>query len=75
MIRISNEFPTASPWPAPSIRAGFARTLAAAAALPALWLHRARSRRALLRLSERELRDVGLSAEAARREAALPFWR
>ena len=75
MMRISNEFPAASPWSAPSLRPGFARTIAAAAALPGRWLHRARSRRALRTLDVRALRDIGLSAAAARREAALPFWR
>ena len=33
-----------------------------------------RERRALARLTARELRDLGLDAEAARREAARPFW-
>ena len=75
MMRISNEFPAASPWSAPSFRAGFARTINAAASLPGRWLHRARSRRALRTLDARALHDIGLSAEAARREAALPFWR
>ena len=72
MMRISNEFPA---WQAPSFRAGFGRVLGTTAALPGRWLHRARSRRALLSLSARELSDIGLTPEAARREAALPFWR
>jgi len=36
---------------------------------------RIRQRRALARLDTRLLRDIGISAEQARREAAKPFWR
>lgn len=39
------------------------------------WSRRARTRRALERLNADQLRDIGLSAEEAWREAALPFWR
>ena len=38
------------------------------------WRDLARSRRALSRLSEDQLRDVGLDAEMAHREAGRPFW-
>jgi uncharacterized protein YjiS (DUF1127 family) len=41
----------------------------------ALWWHRARGRRALARLSDRQLADIGISRVDARREAAKPFWR
>ena len=44
------------------------RTLAA-------WRHRARGRTQLAHLSERELRDIGLTAAEAARECAKPFWR
>ena len=39
-----------------------------------LWRARIRQRRALARLDDRLLRDVGLSRDQARREAAKPFW-
>ena len=75
MIRISNELPAPARWSEPTRWTGFVRTLGAAASLPGRWLHRVRSRRVLLTLSARELGDIGLTPEAARREAALPFWR
>jgi uncharacterized protein YjiS (DUF1127 family) len=43
-------------------------------AVLARWLETARGRRALLDLDERELRDIGLSRDQARIEAARPFW-
>lgn len=47
-------------------------------ALPGLplgrWLTVARERRALARLTDRELADIGLDAAAARAEAGRPFW-
>jgi uncharacterized protein YjiS (DUF1127 family) len=39
------------------------------------WQERAASRRALARLDERLLRDIGLDPAAAADEAAKPFWR
>lgn len=39
------------------------------------WYLRARQRRELLWLDERLLRDIGITADEARREAAKPFWR
>ncbi|MGO1081203.1 DUF1127 domain-containing protein [Inquilinus sp. CA228] len=39
-----------------------------------LWLRRARTRRRLGELSDRDLRDVGLDRSAAIREANKPFW-
>ncbi|WGW02202.1 DUF1127 domain-containing protein [Tropicibacter oceani] len=38
------------------------------------WQAVARQRRALARLDDAALRDVGLSREEARQEAARPFW-
>jgi uncharacterized protein YjiS (DUF1127 family) len=73
MMRITNGFWAWSARPAP--RAGFARRLHDIAVLAAGWLARARSRRALLALDARALRDIGVTAAAARREAARPFWR
>ena len=40
-----------------------------------LWHARARQRRQLAGLTPEQLRDIGISAEAARVEAAKPFWR
>jgi uncharacterized protein YjiS (DUF1127 family) len=39
------------------------------------WIERARSRRALGELDERLLQDVGLTADEARDESSMPFWR
>ena len=39
------------------------------------WTQRHRTRQALKRLEAHRLADIGKSAEAAWREAALPFWR
>lgn len=40
-----------------------------------LWCRRARGRRKLLQLDARLLRDIGVTADEARYEAAKPFWR
>ena len=40
-----------------------------------LMLHRWRTRRALLEMDARQLRDIGLSWEQAREEGCKPFWR
>lgn len=39
------------------------------------WLHRIESRRYLAGLSDRELRDIGITRVDAVREAEKPFWR
>jgi uncharacterized protein YjiS (DUF1127 family) len=39
-----------------------------------VWLRRGISRSELRNLSDRELRDIGLSRADAHREAAKPFW-
>jgi uncharacterized protein YjiS (DUF1127 family) len=39
-----------------------------------MWLHRAYSRNELRTLSNRDLRDIGLSRIDARGEYAKPFW-
>ncbi len=39
------------------------------------WIRRARERRELLRLSERDLKDIGLNRYEAAVEAGKPFWR
>lgn len=40
-----------------------------------MMLHRWRTRRALLELDARQLKDIGLSWEEARKEGSKPFWR
>jgi uncharacterized protein YjiS (DUF1127 family) len=47
----------------------------AVASIVFLWLKRSRSRRALARLDEHQLRDIGLSRADAWREGMKPFWR
>ena len=39
------------------------------------FIRRLTTRRDLLRLSDAQLQDIGLSREQARREATLPFWK
>lgn len=39
------------------------------------WRRRARGRRQLARMSDRELRDIGCSQADAHREINKPFWR
>ena len=39
------------------------------------WQERARERRQMTWLSERELRDIGVSRSEMARELAKPFWR
>ena len=40
-----------------------------------LFVRRLTTRRALLELSDAQLKDIGLSREQAKAEAHLPFWR
>ena len=40
-----------------------------------LFLHRRTTRRALLKLTHEQLRDIGLSHAQARHEGLKPFWR
>ncbi|MFO6463725.1 DUF1127 domain-containing protein [Jannaschia sp. KMU-145] len=55
--------------------APFSTLLFGAATVVATWEIRARSRAALKELTDAQLYDVGLTAGAAMREAAKPFWR
>ncbi|MFJ4144409.1 DUF1127 domain-containing protein [Pseudomonas sp. NPDC089734] len=41
----------------------------------ALYCHRLASRRALMRLTDDQLRDIGLNADQAMAEAMKPFWK
>ncbi len=43
--------------------------------LAAIWIERSRNRRALTRLDDHLLRDIGIWRAEAEREAARPFWR
>ncbi|MFP3850679.1 DUF1127 domain-containing protein [Pseudomonas sp. W5-01] len=40
-----------------------------------LFQHRRATRRALLKLTDEQLKDIGLSCEQARDEGLKPFWR
>jgi uncharacterized protein YjiS (DUF1127 family) len=40
-----------------------------------LFQHRRATRRALLKLNDEQLQDIGLSREQARHEGLKPFWR
>lgn len=44
-------------------------------AIVAAWRRRARSRFALARLSDHELRDIGITPAERRHECLKPFWR
>jgi uncharacterized protein YjiS (DUF1127 family) len=39
------------------------------------WHHRARSRALLAQMSDRDLRDIGITRAEAAHESAKPFWR
>jgi len=49
--------------------------VAAAIALIARWIERARQRRALVGLDDHVLRDIGVTRVEAEREWEKPFWR
>lgn len=49
--------------------------LSAAMAMPRRWARRRHERRALLRLDDHMLRDIGLDRFRAEEMAARPFWR
>lgn len=52
----------------------FARHWPVVRAKIALWRQRALERQALARMSERDLRDIGLSHSQAEFEVSKPFW-
>lgn len=39
------------------------------------WLERAHERRQLIHMSARELKDIGISRNEAKREYSKPFWK
>jgi uncharacterized protein YjiS (DUF1127 family) len=49
--------------------------LAAVWMLVSSWIERARQRRALARLDDQTLRDIGITRADATHEAQKPFWR
>jgi uncharacterized protein YjiS (DUF1127 family) len=55
-------------------RLGIKRRLGAIAAVFQLWSQRSRERRALGELDARELADIGITRQAAEREARKWFW-
>lgn len=59
----------------PARTASIAGTLRRIAAAIGAWTQRARDRRDLAALDERQRRDMGLDLEAIRRETNKPFWR
>lgn len=56
-------------------RAAWTLSLRQSADYIRLWRHRRKSRRALLWLDERLLRDIGVDRQDAMEEARKPFWR
>jgi len=63
---------------AEELEAGQRTKIYGSPANPSRWglmLHRWRTRKALLELDARQLRDIGLSWEQAREEGCKPFWR
>jgi uncharacterized protein YjiS (DUF1127 family) len=61
---------TVIPWASsarPSVAARCIRQIA-------IWINRARQRRALAELDDHMLNDIGVSRSVARREAGRPFW-
>jgi uncharacterized protein YjiS (DUF1127 family) len=47
----------------------------AAVRIVLFWMERSRQRRALAKLDDRLLRDIGLTRDQARQECANPFWK
>lgn len=70
MSRVRTSQPVAMPG-AERIRMG---TLAHLMSLPGIWVRRLRGRHELSALTPEQMRDVGLDAEAVRRESHKPFW-
>jgi uncharacterized protein YjiS (DUF1127 family) len=60
---------------APRLSLGIKAWTATAVGLLLCWHERARQRRALLRLDDRMLKDIGISRADAEREASRPFWQ
>lgn len=54
---------------------GLRLAVAACARLIAMWMDRARQRRALAAMDDRLLSDIGITRNEAEREIEKPFWR
>ncbi|MEO1495355.1 MAG: DUF1127 domain-containing protein [Pseudomonadota bacterium] len=66
-VLISKFFPSSSAFGRHEPRPSFLARVA-------FWMERARSRRALATLNERQLKDIGLTAEDVETELQKPFW-
>lgn len=71
MVVLSQHVSTSSPHAASTRQ----RLLVDLVAMFERWLERRRERRALLRMSEGMLKDIGISAADAWQEGEKPFWR
>lgn len=58
----------------PGIRTSLGRFLLSASCTLQLWYERSRQRRALARLDDRLLRDIGIDRVSAMEEISKPFW-
>jgi len=56
-------------------RTSLGRLFLSASAAMQLWYERSRQRRALARLDERLLRDIGVDRASAMQEVSKPFWQ
>ena len=65
---------TSQPVAVPRAERTAMRTLAHVRSLPGVWAWRLRCRHELSALTPEQMRDVGLDAEAVRRESRKPFW-
>jgi uncharacterized protein YjiS (DUF1127 family) len=61
--------------PRPSLTNKLAAMLSEAMAIPRLWARRRHERRAILRLDDHMLRDIGFDRFRAEEMARRPFWR
>jgi uncharacterized protein YjiS (DUF1127 family) len=68
----------AARWRRQPYESGFSRLSLLVAAVQHLateWLRRARSRAELAQMSDRDLRDIGVTRAEVAHESAKPFWR
>ena len=65
---------TSQPVAVPCAERALMGTLSHLRSLPGAWVRRLRCRHELSALTPEQMRDVGLDAEAVRRESRKPFW-
>ena len=65
---------TSQPVAVPRVERAAMGTIAHLRKLPWIWIRRLRCRHELSALAPEQMRDVGLDAEAVRRESRKPFW-